>query len=114
FILDTTFTGFRLDGEASVFQHNNNMNAGLVAANTARGFLPPHGNVVNGGAQDIAGMFGASFDDGRGHVTAYATYRSQDSVLQSTRDYSFCALSANTPAQIATRHRTFNCGGSAT
>jgi outer membrane receptor protein involved in Fe transport len=114
FIMDTTFTGFRIDGEASVFQHFNNTSPGIIAANTARGFLPPHGNVVNGGAQDIAGMFGASFDDGRGHVTAYATYRSQDAILESTRDYAFCTLSANSPANITKLGRTFNCGGSST
>src|SRR5690348_16986836 len=88
FIMDTTFTGFRIDGQASVFQHNNGTDKGILAANAARGFLPPHGNVVNGGAQDIAAMFGASFDEGRGHVVAYATYRTQDPILQSTRDYS--------------------------
>jgi outer membrane receptor protein involved in Fe transport len=114
FIMDTTFTGFRIDGEASVFQHFNNTDPGIIAANTARHFLPPHGNVVNGGAQDIAGMFGASFDDGRGHVTAYATYRSQDPILESTRDYSFCTLQANSPAKITSLGRTFNCGGSST
>ncbi|HEY8433469.1 MAG TPA: TonB-dependent receptor, partial [Sphingomicrobium sp.] len=114
FIMDTTFTGFRIDGEASVFQHFNNTSPGIIAANTARHFLPPHGNVVNGGAQDIAGMFGAAFDDGRGHVTVYATYRSQDPILESTRDYSFCTLQANSPAKITSLGRTFNCGGSST
>ncbi|HWT45481.1 MAG TPA: TonB-dependent receptor plug domain-containing protein, partial [Vicinamibacterales bacterium] len=107
FIMDTTFTGFRLDGQASVFQHNNSTNDAILSANAARHFLPPHGNTVNGGAQDIAGIFGASFDDGRGHVVAYATYRSQDPVLQSTRDYSFCSLAAKASGG-------FTCGGSLT
>jgi iron complex outermembrane recepter protein len=114
FIMDTTFTGFRIDGEASVFQHNNNTDKGVLAANAARGFLPPHGNVVNGGAQDAAAMFGAAFDDGRGHVVAYATYRTQDAILQSTRDYSFCTLGANSPAKVISTGRTFSCGGSST
>ncbi len=110
FVMDTTFTGLRIDGQASVFNHHNNMSSDLTAANDARGFLPPTGWSTNGGAQDIAGMFGASFDDGRGHVMAYATYRSQDPVLEATRDYSFCALSAR-----ATRDpRSWNCGGSGT
>ena len=43
---------------------------------------------------DIAAVIGAAFDDGRGHAQAYATYRQQNPVLQSSRDYSFCALSA--------------------
>jgi len=107
FILDTTFTGFRIDGQAAVFQHNNSTNNAILAANAARGFLPPHGNVVNGGSQDIAGMFGAAFDDGRGHITAYATYRNQEPILESTRDYSFCTLASNADG-------SFSCGGSST
>ncbi|HWU92157.1 MAG TPA: TonB-dependent receptor [Sphingomicrobium sp.] len=107
FILDTTFTGFRIDGQASVFQHNNNTDAKILAANAARGFLPPHGNSVNGGAQDISGVFGAAFDDGRGHVVAYATYRNQDSMLESTRDYSYCTLASKA-------NGSFSCGGSGT
>ena len=107
FIMDTTFTGFRLDGEASVFQHDNRTGDAILSANARRGFLPPHGNVVNGGAQDIAGVFGAAFDDGRGHVVAYATYRSQDAILESTRDYSFCSLASNAD-------NSFTCAGSST
>ncbi|MES2000958.1 MAG: TonB-dependent receptor [Pseudomonadota bacterium] len=126
FIMDNTFTGIRLDAQVSTFQHNNNMSDGLLAANTARGYQPPSGLSTNGGAADIAAVFGASLDDGRGHVQAYATYRRQRPVLQSTRDYSFCALSAltatdprNGPGKpvrpaVDTLGRNFNCGGSGT
>jgi outer membrane receptor protein involved in Fe transport len=114
FIMDTTFTGFRIDGQASVFQHDNNTDGDVLKANAARGFLPPSGNVVNGGAQDISGMFGAAFDDGRGHVVAYATYRSQDPVLESTRDYSFCTLAAQSEANTTKLGRKWGCGGSGT
>jgi outer membrane receptor protein involved in Fe transport len=115
FIMDTTFTGFRIDGQASVFNHNNNADPATVGlANDARGFLPPHGWSTNGGAQDISGVFGAAFDDGRGHVTAYATYRTQDAVLESTRDYSFCTLAARAERASGDPARDTNCGGSAT
>ncbi|MGN6154175.1 MAG: TonB-dependent receptor domain-containing protein [Sphingomicrobium sp.] len=116
FIMDTTFTGFRIDGQASVFNHHNSAADDIIAANTDRGFLPPRGWSTNGGAQDISGMFGASFDDGRGHVTAYATYRTQDPVLQSSRDYSFCALTGRTQNAInaSANKRHFNCSGSLT
>ncbi|HUG46003.1 MAG TPA: TonB-dependent receptor [Sphingomicrobium sp.] len=116
FILDTSFTGFRIDGQASVFNHYNDTNQHVLNANEARGFQPPRGWSTNGGAQDIAGIFGAAFDDGRGRVTAYATYRNQDAVLQASRDYSFCALAGLTQTQIAARpdNRRFDCTGSAT
>ena len=107
FILDTTFTGLSIDGQASVFQHNNGTSSAILAANAARGFLPPIGNTVNGGAQDISAKFGAAFDDGRGHVVAYATYRNQDAVLESTRDYSYCTLTAKAG-------NAYSCGGSLT
>jgi iron complex outermembrane recepter protein len=131
FILDTTYTGFRIDGQASVFNHKNNAADGIIAANESLGFMPPRGWSTNGGAQDITGVMGAAFDDGRGHVTAYAAYRSQDPVLQASRDYSFCALNG-LPAYDPRRRpppegrgqtwrpdveslgRNFNCAGSYT
>ncbi|HET9397433.1 MAG TPA: TonB-dependent receptor, partial [Sphingomicrobium sp.] len=115
FIMDTTFTGFRIDGQASVFNHKNRGQNDIVAANEARGFDYPRGWSTNGGAQDISAMFGAAFDDGRGHVTAYATYRTQDAVLQSTRDFSYCALNGRSQAAInANPFSRFSCSGSFT
>ncbi|HET9398878.1 MAG TPA: TonB-dependent receptor, partial [Sphingomicrobium sp.] len=114
FIMDTTFTGFRIDGQASAFNHKNRNRTDITAPNDARGFAYPTGWSTNGGAQDISAMFGAAFDDGRGHVTAYATYRTQDPVLQSTRDFTFCALNGLTQTQINNLGRRFSCSGSAT
>jgi iron complex outermembrane receptor protein len=121
FIMDDTFTGFRLDGQASVFNHHNHMGDALVRANTTTqtdvfgvpAYRYPRGMVTNGGSQDIAAVFGAAFDDGRGHVQAYATYRTQDPVLESTRDYSFCALGSFAPQYVAA-YGEFYCGGSST
>ena len=85
FIMDTNFTGLRIDAQASTFMHYNNASDKILNADVARGFRPPHGWNINGGAQDIAAAFGAAFDDNRGHVMAYATYRKQDPVLQASR-----------------------------
>lgn len=114
FILDTSYTGFRIDGQASVFNHHNRGESSIVTANENAGYLLPRGWSTNGGAIDIAGVFGAAFDDGRGHVTAYATYRTQDPILQSTRDYSFCALAGVPESQIPTTGTPFACAGSFT
>jgi outer membrane receptor protein involved in Fe transport len=118
FIMDTNFTGLRIDAQASTFMHYNDAADKILNADVARGFRPPHGWSVNGGAQDISAAFGANFDDNRGHVMAYATYRKQDAVLEATRDYAFCALAARTAAQggrgSGTPARDFDCGGSAT
>ena len=86
FIMDTNYRGFRIDGQASAFMHDNRAGQAIIGANEEKGFRPPHGMSVNGGAQDIAGVFGAGFDDNRGSIVAYATYRNQGSVLEATRD----------------------------
>jgi outer membrane receptor protein involved in Fe transport len=112
FIMDTNYRGFRIDGQASAFMHNNRAGQAILGANAEQGFLPPHGMSTNGGSQDIAGVFGAGFDDNRGSIVAYATYRNQGSVLESTRDYSFCNVSAN-PAYISAG-QSWYCGGSST
>ena len=118
FIMDSGFTGLRIDAQASTFMHYNNASDAILNADVARGFRPPHGWSVNGGAQDISAAFGTNFDDNRGHIMAYATYRKQDALLQASRDYSFCSLAARTAGQgglgSGTPPRNFNCGGSAT
>ncbi|HXC73125.1 MAG TPA: TonB-dependent receptor plug domain-containing protein, partial [Sphingomicrobium sp.] len=120
FIMDTNFRGLRIDAQASTFMHYNDTSRSILNANAVKGFRPPHGMSTNGGAQDIAAAFGAGFDDNRGSITAYATYRRQDPVLQATRDYSFCALAARAVRHTknagdpAGTERDYNCGGSAT
>jgi outer membrane receptor protein involved in Fe transport len=124
FVLDDTFTGFRIDGQASVFNHQNGGISDSVKNALSNSFwnaigvptdpfLYPKGMSTNGGAQDISAVFGASFDDGRGHVQAYATYRHQEPVLESTRDYSFCQLGAFQPQYVAAYGELY-CGGSST
>ncbi|HEY0311165.1 MAG TPA: TonB-dependent receptor [Allosphingosinicella sp.] len=121
FVMDTKFEGIRMDAQYSFFDHMNNDNPGGVqGALAARGFLPPVGHTADGGTVDASLVMGAGFDDGHGHITAYATYRRQHPVLQRDRDYSFCSLAdvvqnkkgiANPrPASGA----NFTCGGSGT
>lgn len=115
FIMDTQFEGISFDGQYSLYQHNNK-SAGLVGpALKARNFGFPDGSVADGGTVDLSMKIGTGFDDGHGHITAYAGYRKINAILQANRDYSSCALTANTPAQITARAgRLLNCGGSAT
>jgi outer membrane receptor protein involved in Fe transport len=120
FIMDTNFRGLRIDAQASTYMHHNDASDSIIGGNFAanRNFRPPTGQSINGGAQDISVAFGAGFDDNRGSIMAYATYRKQDALLQASRDYSFCSLAARTVAQgglgSGTPARDFNCGGSAT
>jgi outer membrane receptor protein involved in Fe transport len=122
FIMDTDFEGVRIDAQYSFYQHNNRLRdsqyPGLIdgpAGLNARGFGYPTGSVADGGTFDTSIAFGAGFDDGRGHVVAYAGYRNLQAVTQGRRDYSACASQARTPAQVAANGaRLADCGGSAT
>jgi len=112
--MDTQFEGFRLDAQYSLYNHNNRGSSRFADPLDQRGFGYPRGSTTDGGAFDATAVFGAAFDDGRGHVTAYAGYRKIDPVQQSRRDYSACALSGRTAGQVEDDGQLFTCGGSAT
>ena len=127
FIMDTDFEGIRIDTQYSFYTHENDTNENITealdAAAGGRGFGYPRGTATDGGTWDLGIALGVGFDDGRGHITAYAGYRNINAVLQAKRDYSACsltALAANPPANnptgasVATLGREYNCGGSGT
>jgi iron complex outermembrane recepter protein len=114
FIMDTNFEGFKIDGQYSFYDHNNRNDTSYTQELNRRGFPYPSGHVAGGGTVDTTLSFGAGFDDGHGHVTAYAGYRKVNAILQSERDYSSCALTARSKAQNTADGRLFSCGGSAT
>ena len=126
FIMDTNFSGLRLDANYGVYQHQNN-NKVLPALLEARqnagfaGFGFPRGSVVDGGAFDGTVSLGVGFDDNRGHAVAYAGYRKVRAVTQDRRDYSACVLQINDSGadsdgdgQGFDRVRPNQCGGSLT
>ncbi len=119
FVMDTDFEGFRLDGQYSMFNHNNRGGGGIrdaLNSNSPYGAPAgyPRGMSTDGGTVDVTAAFGTSFDDGRGHITAYGGYRKINAVSQANRDYSSCSLSANTASAFQTSGRPFACAGSAT
>jgi outer membrane receptor protein involved in Fe transport len=124
FIMRDDFEGFRVDAQYGFYQHNNDFDEGHLreeiafrnSTNPSQYSLPPD-DVEDGYGKEITAIFGVSSPDGRGNVTAYLGYRSNDAVLQRDRDYSACALanpstSARPYAPAGTLH--WNCGGSAT
>jgi outer membrane cobalamin receptor len=83
FIMDTNFTGLRVDAQYSFYQHDNNdidvgngrrisdiINARRAAG--APGFNLPTGNTVDGQTFDTTVSLGTAFDDGRGNAVAYS------------------------------------------
>ena len=118
FILDSSFSGIRFDGQYSFFQHNNN-NANIGNSKTIRdildkeisagrtGYAYPRGSVADGGNFDATVSIGTGFDDGHGHAVAYFGYRKTNPILQQRRDYSACTIQN-------TKTGAPKCGGSIT
>jgi outer membrane receptor protein involved in Fe transport len=107
FIMLKNFEGVRLDAQVGEYQHDND-NSFIRGVNAARGFTPPSGSVWDGRQTQITAVMGVNSSDGKGNATVYAGYRSVQPVLQSARDYSFCALQERAPPQ------NLRCGGSGT
>ena len=114
FIIDKDFSGFKIDVNDGLYQHNNGsgMVQSLLNARTAAGvsgYDYPTGNTFGGNSVDATISFGTKFSDGRGHLMTYFGYRQSNALLQSSRDFSKCTI------QNKSRNRTgLQCGGSAT
>ncbi|MFZ5670569.1 MAG: TonB-dependent receptor plug domain-containing protein [Pseudomonadota bacterium] len=118
FIMKKDFEGVQIDAQYSFYQHHNDYDgvgnlrsviAGRAATNPSQ-FALPDSNVIDGYGKDVTVLIGVNAPDDRGNLTAYATYRNNDAILQANRDYSACAIgnpSGATP-------NNFTCGGSST
>lgn len=104
FIMDDNFDGLKVEYNYGAYNHHNN-SADAQAANQARGFALPKSDVWDGRSKEYTLAFGAGSADGKGHLSAYATYLSIDKVLEADRDYSACTLNSGD---------SFSCGGSGT
>jgi len=117
FIMKKDFEGIQFDGQYSLYQHNNDFGgpgavklrdviAGRAATNPAQ-FALPDDNVTDGNGVQGTLIMGVSTEDGRGNITAYASYQDNHEVLQRDRDFSACSLDVNPTVSFA-------CGGSST
>jgi iron complex outermembrane recepter protein len=118
FIMKKDFEGVQIDGQYSLYQHNNDFGgpgavklrdviAGRARTNPSQ-FALPDDNVTDGNGVQGSILMGVGTDDGRGNITAYASYQDNKEVLQRDRDFSACALATNNPTV------SFACGGSGT
>jgi iron complex outermembrane recepter protein len=117
FIMKKDFEGVQVDANYNIYQHNNDFSgpgavqlrdviAGRAATNPSQ-FALPDDNVTDGNGVQATITMGVSTEDGRGNITAYASYQDNKAVLQRDRDYSACALGPNPTT-------SFTCGGSGT
>ncbi|WP_293382941.1 TonB-dependent siderophore receptor [Phenylobacterium sp.] len=116
FIMLKNFEGVRLDAQYSGYQHDNGDSfvQGIVRNNAAHAtdpsqFALPPSSVFDGEGSEVSLVLGANAPDGKGNITAYASYRQNNPVLEGTRDFSACTLNSGTP-----NFAEFGCGGSGT
>ena len=91
FLLVDDFEGFKLDALYSEFEHDNDdgFYQGILQE---AGYEVPSGSVRDGETTDVAFMFGHNFNEDRGNITAYLTYRETEAIVQSSRDHSACSV----------------------
>lgn len=112
FKLLDNFEGIKLSANFSTFQHNNDRDGlrDLLDQNNARlpgEYLKPDKSVWNGFTQDYSIIAGLNSAGGEGNITAYATYRKVDAILQKDFDYSSCGLGTTGP-----NGSQYSCSGS--
>jgi iron complex outermembrane receptor protein len=91
FILKKNFEGVQVDYQYSFDNHQNN-NKDARSFLTAFGLPIPKDTGADGGIHSVSIILGASSPDDKGNITAYATYRHVDPILQGTRDFSDCGI----------------------
>ena len=92
FIMADDFEGVALDYQFSQYVHKND-NGRIRQIIEDNSYPAPTGTAADGDINNLSLTVGGNFNGGRGNVTAYATYRNIEAVLQGRRDYSGCALS---------------------
>src|SRR5215216_1955493 len=117
FIMKKDFEGVQFDGQYGLYQHNNDYGGpgdvklrDVISARNATNpsqFALPDDNVTDGNSVQGTLTMGVSTEDGRGNITAYASYQNNKQILQRDRDYSACTLGPNPTTSFA-------CGGSGT
>ena len=112
FIMLKNFEGVRVDAQYSGYQHDNNNSTGQAALTAAAktAIIPSQftipGNLFEGEGSEVTLALGVNAPDGKGNITAYATYRQNNAILERDRDFSACTL--------ATTAAGFGCSGSGT
>jgi outer membrane receptor protein involved in Fe transport len=111
FIMKKNFEGFQLDGQYNENQHDNNNTYFQGLVRQFNGSIPATGTSTDGRQRSFDALMGTNFDDGRGNITAFLSYRHADPVASSDRDFGGCQ--ANPTNDPKTGFITgITCGGS--
>jgi iron complex outermembrane recepter protein len=118
FTLNNHFEGVKLTSTYSFNQHHNDDPQGVKEALQAfnadnnTSFKEAPGNTTGGQTRDLSLMMGFNAPDGKGNVTAFATYRNVAAVLQD--QYDFSAVSLGSGFATSDPPNVFGVAGSST
>jgi iron complex outermembrane recepter protein len=112
FIMNNKFEGVQVEVNQSFYNHQQqnprgvaDIVAGRAATNPAQ-FAVPGDKSSDGKIYDANILMGANFANGKGNATVFFSYKKEDALLESQRDFSSCSL--------GTTATGFACGGSST
>jgi iron complex outermembrane receptor protein len=112
FQMNDRFRGVQLEYNNQFFNHTQ-QNSEVRSVLESRKFAVPGNKNMDGKSEDFSITLGSDLADGKGNATAFFSYKKQDPLLQSERDFTACALNYNANAP-ATALSKWSCGGSGT
>ncbi|MEE4278758.1 MAG: TonB-dependent receptor [Halieaceae bacterium] len=111
FIMMDDFEGIKLDYQYSQNRHDNSASDVQRAAEIA-GQPFATGTANDGQISDMTLILGGNFDNGRGNMTAFTTYREIEGVEQIQRDHSACPVRGRTADSLVCAGSGTNLSGS--
>ncbi len=112
FIMEDKFEGVRVDVNYSGYNHSQKNTAGVAdivakrAQTNPSEFKVPGDKDFDGIQKDASILIGGNFDNNKGNATLFFSYKRDQALLQSERDFTSCSLSSSAAG--------FACGGSGT
>lgn len=112
FIMIDNFEGVQVELNGSGYNHQQNNPRGVAdivagrAATNPSQFAVPGNKSFDGRSKDASLLIGGNFADGKGNATLFFSYKKDDALLQSERDFTACSLASSAAG--------FSCGGSST
>jgi outer membrane receptor protein involved in Fe transport len=91
FIMKKDFQGIQVNGQFGIDQHDNR-NSFIRPLLNDFGVTPLSGSKWDGKDRTFDIIAGTNFNEGQGNITAYLSYRHQDPVASSARDFGQCQL----------------------
>jgi iron complex outermembrane recepter protein len=108
FVMDTHFTGVKIDGTYSFNNHQNNNQADLQFLKNFGATLPSS-TVNTGQNRDVSIILGSDFADDKGNATGYFTFTSTSPAVGSQFDSAGCTIVGGSKTTSPLK-----CGGSFT